>query len=145
MLKNQITKDGDNNMLQMTLIRIAYHSQGTFGVLLDEGIPFALTVEREWENNRRNISCIPTGTYICRRVDSPKFGDTFEITNVPNRKHVLFHKGNIEDDSHGCVIIGEQYESYKNKIAILASRKGFSEFLSRTNGINVFTLTIRDA
>ena len=131
-------------MKTFVLKRIAYILDGTFGVLFDGNVPFCLTLEREWLDNRTNVSCIPTGTYICRRVDSPKFGDTFEICDVPDRSHILFHKGNIEDDSEGCVIVGEQYHKYKRKVSIKASREGFAEFKARTAGIDAFYLRITD-
>ncbi len=131
-------------MKTLILKRIAYIEDGTFGVLFDEDIPFCLTLEKEWKDNKKDISCIPAGDYICIRVQSPKFGNTFEIVNVPDRTNILFHKGNIEDDSEGCVIVGEQYHRYRRKVSIKASREGFKEFLSRLSKINVFYLIITD-
>ena len=127
----------------MILKRVAYTEHGTFGVLIQHNIPFAVTLEKPWIENRVNISCIPTGLYICKRVKSPKFGNTFEVTNIPGRTQILFHKGNLQDDSHGCILIGEQYEFLYDKPAILASKKGFKEFLSKTEGLNEFKLLIR--
>jgi hypothetical protein len=124
------------------LIRIAGIQDGTFGVLLDEKTPFCLTVERPWLNNRKNESCIPDGEYLCKRVKSPRFGNTFEVNSVPDRTAILFHKGNIEDDTHGCVIVGEQYESLNGKIAVLASGKAMQEFLERTAGIQEFLFLV---
>ena len=131
-------------MRKLTLIRIAYISDGTFGVLFDEDIPFCLTLEREWNDNKRGESCIPTGLYVCRRVQSPKFGDTFEVCDVPGRSYILFHIGNIEDDSHGCILVGEMYEKLKGKIAVLASGKGYKEFKQRTHFLVEFELEIKD-
>lgn len=131
-------------MKNFKLVRIAYISDGTFGVLLDEETPFCLTLEKEWKDNEKNISCIPRGEYLCKRVDSPKFGDTFEVCYVPGRSDILFHKGNIEDDSEGCIIIGEQYHKYKGKISIKASRQGFWEFKERTKDSEFFKLEITD-
>jgi len=134
-------------MRHFTLIRLPQHEDGTFGILLDgviEQTPFCLTVERPWLNNQKEISCIPVGEYICKRVKSPKFGNTFEVTNVFNRTAILFHKGNIMDDSHGCIIIGEQFELLNGKVAVLASGKGFSEFLERTQTIEEFKLEIKE-
>ena len=131
-------------MRQFKLVRIAYIPDGTFGVLLDEDIPFCLTLEREWNDNKRGESCIPRGEYLCKRVQSPKFGDTFEVCDVSGRSYILFHRGNIEDDSHGCILVGEMYEKLKGKIAVLASRKGYKEFKKRTKDINVFKLEIKD-
>lgn len=131
-------------MKHFRLIRVAYIADGTFGVLLDEGVPFCLTLEREWNDNKRGESCIPAGTYICRRVQSPKFGDTFEVCDVPGRSHILFHIGNIEDDSHGCILTGEMYEKYKGKIAVLASGRGYKEFKERTHFLMEFELEIKN-
>ena len=78
----------------LTLKRIASRPDGTFGVLLAEDVPFALTLERPWRDNRRGESCIPTGRYLCTRVNSPKFGMTWHVRNVPDRSEILFHAGN---------------------------------------------------
>lgn len=130
-------------MKKITLYRLPETPDGMFGILCDEGIPFCLTVERKWLNNQRMVSCIPEGIYISKRVQSPKFGDTFEVINVPGRSRILFHKGNIEDDSHGCIVVGEQYESLRNKTAVIASGKAMVEFLARTHGLDEFELAIR--
>ena len=131
-------------MRQFTLRRIAYISDGTFAVLFDGDIPFCLTLEREWRDNEKNVSCIPRGKYICKRVSSPKFGDTFEVCDVSGRSDILFHKGNIEDDSHGCIIVGEQFHKFKEKISLKASREGFAEFKQRTHFLMEFELEIKD-
>jgi hypothetical protein len=111
-------------------------------VLLDEGTPFCLTLERLWLDNRVGESCIPLGTYTCERTVSRKFGVTFEVTRVPGRSAILFHKGNLMEDSHGCIILGEQYERMEGKTAVLASGKAFEEFLARTAGIEEFELQV---
>jgi len=129
--------------MRFVLVRFTSTDAGTFGVMLDEGIPFCLTIERPWLNNLREVSCIPTGIYICKRVNSPKFGNTFEVTNVFGRSEILFHKGNIMDDSHGCIILGEQYELLNGKPAVIASGKAFEEFLSKTKDVNEFVLGVR--
>ncbi len=131
-------------MKNLTLFRFSQIPDGTFGVLLDEDIPFCLTVERLWLNNQKGISCIPVGIYYCRRIDSPKFGNTFEVSHVIGRSEILFHKGNIMDNSHGCIIVGEQYESLNGKIAVLASGKAFEEFLIRLRDVSEFRLTIKE-
>jgi len=129
--------------MRFVLVRFTSTDAGTFGVMLDEGIPFCLTIERPWLNNLREVSCIPTGIYICKRINSPKFGNTFEVTNVFGRSEILFHKGNIMDDSHGCIILGEQYELLNGKPAVIASGKAFEEFLSKTKDVNEFVLEVR--
>lgn len=138
-------------MAHLLLTRVGWPPHATYGVLATpDGVPFALTLEREDDNNRASTptragACIPTGIYPCRRVMSPKFGDTFEVTGVPGRSHILFHKGNLEDDSRGCILVGEQFGLLAGRPGIIASREGFGEFLERQRGTDGFTLTIRDA
>jgi len=117
-------------MKYLTIRRCVTGSQGTFGMVIYKDLPFALTLEREWKDNRTGISCIPAGNYKCKRVQSPKFGNTFEVTNVPKRTHILFHKGNLDDDSHGCILIGEQFGDIKGSSGILSSKAGFNELMS---------------
>lgn len=120
-------------------------SDGTFGVLWHEGmLPFCVTLERKWLNNKKGESCIPSGEYLCKRVTSPKFGNTFEVTGVQGRSEILFHKGNIDEDSHGCIIVGEQFGELKNKTAVLASGLAFDEFMLRLNGTMEFKLIIEE-
>lgn len=117
----------------------------TFGVLFHEGqIPFALTLERPWRNNARGISCIFPGTYACKRIQSLKFGNTFQVMNVSGRDEIELHKGNIEDNTHGCIIIGEQFGSLNDEPAVLASKEGFDELMRITQNIDEFTLEIKD-
>ena len=129
-------------MKHLTLKRVTTGAQGTFGVLLCEGLPFALTLEREWLDNRPNVSCIPKGEYQCKRVNSPRFKNTFEVTDVEGRTHILFHKGNLDDDSHGCILVGEKFGMLNANSGILESRQGFNEFMLLLEGDNAFNLTI---
>lgn len=132
--------------MKMTIKRVSMSGEAVFGVLLDNyGIPFALTAERPWLDNNSNISCIPNGTYTCRRVQSPRFGNTFEVCDVPNRTHILFHKGNIPGkDSHGCILVGEQFGILNGNRAVLASNAGFHEFLQLLADEVEFTLHIME-
>ena len=130
-------------MITLTLKRIAHTRDGTFGVLLDSN-PFALTCEREWFDNKSDVSCIPTGEYICRRVNSLRFGNTFEVMFVKGRTNILVHSGNTEDDSKGCILVGEEFGEMNGKAAVLSSKKGFAEFLERLKDVDEFNLIIRN-
>ena len=133
-----------------TLKRIATNDLfGTFGVLFDEVTPFCLTVERIWKDNKVNESCIPEGEYICKRYFSPKFGHTWIVTDVKGRSFILFHKGNIYDDSHGCIVLGEYFNFFKslaheevNKDGLASSGEAFTEFTFRTRHCDEFKLIV---
>lgn len=129
-------------METLIIRRIASGDLGTFGVMVHNNIPFTLTLEREDLDNASNISCIPAGTYKCKRVQSPRFGNTFEVTNVPNRTHILFHKGNIDDNSLGCILVGEKFDPVLGSQGITNSKEGFNEFMDKVNGEMEFRLII---
>lgn len=120
---------------------------GTFGVLLEDGSPFALTLEPQWYLNAQDLSCIPPAPgedqyYVCSRVESPKFGRTYEVLNVPGRGNILFHWGNRLRDTLGCIIIGEEFGVLSDELAVLSSKRGFDEFIKRTDGYETFPLRI---
>ena len=133
---------GRKTVKQLTLRRVETGTQGTFGVLTTGGLPFALTLEREWLGNKTSVSCIPEGEYLCKRVKSPRFRNTFEVTDVEGRTHILFHKGNLDDDSHGCILLGEKFGMLNANAGILESKQGFNEFMLLLEEEDEFSLNI---
>jgi hypothetical protein len=130
--------------MRLTLKRIASRPDGTFGVLLAEDVPFALTLERPWRDNRRGESCIPTGRYLCTRVNSPKFGMTWHVRNVPDRSEILFHAGNTFTDSHGCILVAERFATWADGTTSIAdSRVGMAELMALTRDLVSIDLEIR--
>lgn len=132
-------------LLILDLLRVGQSGRGTFGVIRFGAVPFVLTLERPWQDNQQNVSCIPAGRYRCERIRSPKFGWTFEVKNVPNRSHVLFHSGNTLEDTHGCILVGEEFSGTWDKPTLASSQRGFLEFLNLLDGVNVFELNVLDA
>lgn len=130
-------------MTSLVLKRVASNDGGTFGVLIIYGTPFALTLEDPWRDNLKNASCIPDNTYACRRVISPKFGETFEVANVPGRSHILLHTGNTEEDTHGCILVGESFGRLNGVPAVLSSKEGFKEMMEMLKGMDEFELKIQ--
>ena len=128
----------------LDLIRVGQSSRGTQGVIRFGAVSFCLTLERPWEGNKENVSCIPPGRYRCERVRSPKFGWTFEVKHVPNRTHVLFHSGNTLEDTHGCILVGEEFSGTWDKPTLASSQRGFMEFLNMLDGVNAFELNVLD-
>ena len=128
----------------MYLKRVANRWEQTFGVLMhDNGQPLAVTLENPWQMNKPSVSCIPTGIWQCQRVDSPKFGDTFEVINVPGRSHILFHKGNVEADTSGCILVARRFGLLAGVPGIISSIEGFRDFMEVMQNVDSFTLTIR--
>jgi len=65
------------------------------------------SLELPWINNKPNISCIPTGTYIVKWTYSLKFPlGSYEVKNVSGRSGIRIHTGNFYKDILGCIILG---------------------------------------
>ena len=147
-------------MADMILVRIGFPPLSTLGVVkaVADDIPRFVTLEREFDNgsNRKSVTlpngvvkpgaCIPAGLYLCKRVISPRFGDTFEVWGVPGRSKILWHWGNIADDSHGCILVGNEFEPSRGQTdAILSSKDAFEEFMRLQRDVMSFQLSIINA
>ncbi|MBK8270523.1 MAG: hypothetical protein IPK83_20385 [Planctomycetes bacterium] len=130
--------------MRLDLLRVGQSKRGTFGVIRHDQVPFVLTLERPWEDNETDISCIPAGRYTCRRVRSMRFGNTYEVCDVPGRTNVLFHKGNFIYDTKGCILIGEEFSGTWDHPFIASSERGFLEFTKLLADISEFDLVIHD-
>lgn len=65
------------------------------------------TLELPWLDNKPSISCIPTGTYVCKFTRSLKFPNgTYEVKNVNGRSGIRIHIGNYYNQIQGCILIG---------------------------------------
>ena len=128
----------------MELIRLEKGGEGTFGVLRLDGQVFCVTLEPPDRGNARDRSCIPAGRYRCRRVASPRFGDTFEVTGVPDRSHILLHTGNTAADTSGCVLVGREFGDLEGRRAVLRSGGTFARLMHRCADQDRFDFTIRE-
>lgn len=120
------------------LERYGYLPNATLGRITVNGHTF-YTIERPWESNRRNLSCIPEGYYDCMRSESPRFGETFEIL-VPGRSHILFHAANYSHELEGCIALG--LSAAQKEIAVYQSKVATSRFIEQFNGLHSFNLHI---
>jgi hypothetical protein len=103
------------------------------------------TLERPWQNNLPNISCIPKGTYQCRYSFSPKFLKyTYEILNVPKRSGIRIHSGNYFFQIQGCILLGTSYSDINKdgKVDVLNSKSTINA-LEALLGKKPFTLVIQ--
>jgi len=106
---------------------------------------FCATLEPADRDNQPDVSCIPAGQYRCRRIQSPRFWDTFEVQHVPGRSHILFHPGNRQVDTAGCILVGRTWGQLSGDRAILNSGNTFERFMIRMKGIDEFVLTITES
>jgi len=121
------------------------YEHGTFGILKLQKSAFCWTLEPRDEENVNSISSIPVQQYICKRINSPKYGITFEITNVPGRTNVLFHWGNYDNNTKGCVLVGDKKATLGYREALLNSKKTFELLIKELEGFDEFHLTIKES
>lgn len=139
--------------IELKILRIERSLGGTFGVLLLNNRAFCVTLELPWAGNQPQISCIPTGRYICKRrksslvatITKGLWDNTFEVTGVPGRTAVLLHAGNTVIDTHGCILVAQYFGKLRGDRAVLNSGITFHEFMTITRNIEQFPLVILDA
>lgn len=114
--------------MELLLIRIARKDRYTIGRLyvIENGLRKYLcdTLENAdrlffGKPKMKGITAIPCGRYeIVQNIRSPRFGNNPfyknlcdgylpRFKNVPMFDGVLFHAGNDENDTDGCVLVGE--------------------------------------
>lgn len=131
-------------MDKVELIRIESGLSGTFGVVRINGEAFCVSLELPWKDNQKNISCIPAGTYTCKRRYSAKHKTyLYGVQNVPGRGDIEIHVGNTIADILGCILLGQSYGTYKGKRCILSSGGAITEFMDKMAG-KPFTLIIKE-
>lgn len=126
------------------ILRVEESYRGTVGVLTVSDMVFCVTLEPKDQLNKRNISNIPAGQYACEKVISPKFGETYQILDVPDRDYVLFHAGNRISDTEGCILVAEKFGKLYGELAILNSGKTFKNFMAGLSEYQRLSLTIRE-
>jgi len=128
----------------VSITRVEENSEGTFGVVTICSQAFSVCLELPDRLNKANISNIPPRQYLCQRIESPKFGATFKVVDVPGRSMILFHSGNLISDSRGCLILAESFGKLNGNRAVLNSGATFKKFMEIMDGVDKFMLTIRE-
>ena len=122
------------------LTRLEFSDNGIFGQFSFEGDSQSYCVTLEHSFNDAPI--VPTGIYTCKRgvhcLEHGKPFETFEILGVSGHSGILFHVGNFNDDSRGCVLLGET----RTGDIITQSVKTFEGFMSRLLGVDTFQLEV---
>lgn len=72
-------------------------------------------LERGWLDNKKDISCIPTGIYPLVYEYSPKFDRMlWEVKEVPSRSECKFHAASFWKNLNGCISPGTYLEDLNN-------------------------------
>ena len=129
-------------MKLFNLYRLPASLECSCGVLAYQFQPVCLTLELPWKDNKRSISSIPVGLYRCARYNSERYKSTFQILEVPNRTHILFHAGNTVFNTSGCILLGSTFGTLYNNPAILNSQTAIKKFMKLVKNDKEFLLKI---
>ena len=137
--------------LNVNLFRMQRSDQGTLGILVFEGFK-CYTLELPWRDNKRSISCIPDGSYLVKTRISPKYGEIYWVSDVPNRTFILIHPGNWAGDTskgfksnvNGCILLGQKRGLLAGQLAVLNSRITVKRFQNKLQ-MQPFTLNIYES
>lgn len=129
--------------MKLTLKRDDFRSTGIFGQLLDEaGTRIAVTLEHSYILLSTFEPKIPDGIYTCVRGEHQLHNgilfNTFEITGVYGHSGLLFHSGNFNRDSEGCVLLGQTVDGDM----VTHSKRAFADFMALLDGLQMFTLEV---
>lgn len=139
-------------MRKVTLQRTNDDGTQTVGILSTDNFQ-CRTLELPFLDNQHNISCIPSGVYICKwsqsnrlslKLGRPVF--TYEVLNVPNRTGIRCHSSSFVSDLRGCISLGSDYQDIDGDghLDLINSRitvNRFNELLNKED----FELTITNA
>ena len=106
--------------VNVQVLRYAGGEDDTLGLMMVDGQFVCYTLEDEFRTNKvYGETRIPSGNYrLTLRTTGgfhkrykKKFGELHEgmiwIMDVPNFEYVLIHIGNRDDDTAGCILVGD--------------------------------------
>ncbi|MEC3875839.1 DUF5675 family protein [Chryseobacterium salviniae] len=116
---------GAQNDYEITIERKMSSDKCTMGYLSINKKAVCYTLELPWENNAKNISCIPAGSYkgILRYDKSD--GWRIQLENVPDRDGVQIHMGNYTKQIKGCVLVGMKADT--NECSVQQSASAYAK------------------
>jgi len=105
------------------------------------------SLELPWRDNKKGVSCMPSGTYPLIFEYSNKFKmKLWEVKNVPNRSECKFHSANFVFQLNGCCATGLHYADLNddNVLDVTDSRKALKMLHESLSGSTSAVLTIID-
>lgn len=105
--------------MKLNLERLFLKQDYTIGKLYVDGTYFCDTLEdrvRDLTKEKKvpGRTAIPAGTYEVIVNISPRFRRKLpRLLNVPEFDGILIHRGNTDEDTAGCILVGENREKGK--------------------------------
>lgn len=139
-----------NDDVQWLLRTTAYRPDGVFSELYNGSDLFCVTCEHAYQNDAAWVPKIPRGaTYTCKRgmhnlvtYNKGQPFETFEIIGIAGHTGLLFHPGNFNRDSNGCVLVGKELRQQLPEWWVTNSRDMFADFMKALEGVDEFSLRV---
>jgi hypothetical protein len=135
--------------MDLILQRKSYEADGILSTCADTtGAQVMVTLEHAFEDDEGDYQPkIPPGTYVCIRGPHRLEGMTedfitFEVTGVAGHTGLLFHWGNWNKDSDGCILTGEAFAASASGEMVTNSRATFARFMALQDGVDNFQLDV---
>ena len=105
--------------MKINLIRTQFGDDATNGLLFIDEVFECFTLEDQYQDKKVfGETCIPEGTYPVEFRKEGGFHNRYstkydfhkgmlEIKDIPNFKWVLFHLGNTDENTAGCILVGD--------------------------------------
>lgn len=124
--------------MKLTLLRLFDNDSETVGALYNEDEFLAFTLEDQWQLKKvKHETRIPDGTYgiklratgrlhieYTRRFPNFHKG-MLHLQKVPNFKYIYIHIGNTDEDTSGCILVGESVMFIKDRYRLVESTAAY--------------------
>jgi hypothetical protein len=132
----------------ITVTRNKFSKDGIFGEMTDKNGHLCVTLEHAYQDAKGNwVPKIPQGTFTCVNGphtlhSHPQEFWTYEIAGVAGHSNLLFHWGNFNKDSEGCVLLGQKIVEHPTEGPMITnSRETFAMFIQLMAGLKTFEAT----
>lgn len=137
-------------MKRLTLVRKWIDPDRTMGELVYQGEHFLFTMEPGAADTE--FPRIDPGFYHCVPHASEKFGDTWALEGVDvthwatvgiARSTILFHRGNVDEETRGCILLGKGRGKVNNEPAVIRSQEAMTKLRDLIGDDGEFYLIVK--
>ncbi|WP_454907616.1 DUF5675 family protein [Variovorax gossypii] len=136
--------------MNIQLNRQSQRADGIFGSLYVSDAPFCVTLEHAFADSYGGYwPAVPKGNYTCvlgshqlAHYNQGRAFQSYEVQSVPGHRGIIFHPGNHNADSKGCIFLGLGVHTHSSTWSVTHSQEAFERFLALLSGSSAFYLSV---